>query len=71
MWMDELIPGLVGLLCTYGEQWQIQQDGGSGVWTAIRRPTPTAFHILVAYDLAGLAAKLKVAQDDKRTPDTR
>ncbi len=60
--MSELSPGLAALLHTYGEHWQIQQDGESGVWTAIRRPTPTALHIIVAYDLPGLVAKLEAAQ---------
>jgi hypothetical protein len=46
--MPELPPGLAGLLRTYGEHWQIQRDDDSGVWTAIRRPTPTALHVLVA-----------------------
>jgi hypothetical protein len=50
------------LMSDYGEHWQIQQDGECGVWTAIRRPTPTALHVLVAYDLPGLAAKLKAAK---------
>jgi len=63
--MPELPPGLAALLHSYGERWQIQQDGEGGVWTAVRRPTPTALHILVAYDLTGLAAKLK-AQPDER-----
>jgi hypothetical protein len=57
--MSEPLPGLAGLLRTYGEHWQIQRDDDSDVWTAIRRPTPTALHVLVAYDLPGLAAKLK------------
>ncbi len=60
--MSELPPGLAALLHSYGEHWQIQQDRESGVWTAISRPTPTALHLLVAYDLPGLAAKLKAAQ---------
>jgi hypothetical protein len=60
--MSELPPGLAALLYSYGEHWQIQQDGEGGVWTAIRRPTPTALHVLVAYDLTGLAAKLKAAE---------
>ena len=55
-------PQLEDLLHVYGERWQIQQDGEGGVWTAIRRPTVTALHILVAYDLSDLAAKLEAAQ---------
>jgi hypothetical protein len=60
--MDGLSPQLPELLRTYGEHWQILRDDDSGVWTAIRRPTPTALHVLVAYDLPGLAAKLEAAQ---------
>ncbi len=60
--MSHVICQLEGLLRRYGEHWQIQQDGEGGAWTAIRRPTPTALHVLVAYDLTGLAAKLKAAQ---------
>ena len=59
--MSHISPQLEDLLHSYGEHWQIQQDGEGGVWTAIRRPTATALHIVVAYDLAGLAAKLEVA----------
>jgi len=59
-------PRLARLLHDFGEHWQIQQDGDSGVWTAIRRPTPTALHVLVAYDLTALAAKLQAAQASER-----
>lgn len=64
--MCEPSPGLAGLLDTYGEHWQILREDDSGVWTAIRRPTPTALHVLVAYDLTGLAAKLEAAQAGER-----
>jgi hypothetical protein len=60
--MSHISPQLEDLLHSYGERWQIQQDGEGGVWTAVRRPTPTALHVLVAYDLPGLAAKLQAAQ---------
>jgi len=60
--MDDISPQLRDVLRSYGEQWQIQQDCESLVWTAIRRPSPTALHVLVAYELAGLAAKLEAAQ---------
>lgn len=50
------------MLRSYGEHLQIQQDCDSRVWTAIRRPSPTALHLLVAYDLPGLTAKLEAAQ---------
>jgi hypothetical protein len=64
--MSHISPQLEDLLHSYGEHWQIQQDGDNGVWTAIRRPTPTALHVLVAYDLSGLAAKLEAAQAGER-----
>ena len=53
---------LRALLRTYGEHWQILRDDNCNVWTAIRRPTPTALLVLVAFDLAGLAAKLKAVE---------
>ena len=61
--MCELSPRLAALLRTYGEHWQILRDDDSNVWTAIRRPTPSALHVLVAHDLPALAAKLKTAHD--------
>jgi hypothetical protein len=64
--MSHIICQLEDLLRSYGEHWQIQQDGEGGVWTAIRRPARTALHIVVAYDLTGLAAKLEAAQDGGR-----
>ena len=64
--MTHISPQLEDLLHGYGERWQIQRDGDSGVWIAIRRPTPTALHVLVAYDLTGLAAKLEAAQSGER-----
>lgn len=58
-------PQLEDVLTRFGDRWQIQRDDG-GVWTAVRRPTPTAFHIVVGHDLAGLAAKLEAEQDGGR-----
>ena len=63
--MSQISPQLRALRQTYGARWQIQRDDDSGVWTAIRRPTPTALHVLVAYDLTGLAAKLEAAQSER------
>lgn len=60
--MDDISPQLRDVLRSYGKHWQIQQNCESRVWTAIRRPSPTALHVLVAYDLPGLAAKLEAAQ---------
>jgi hypothetical protein len=60
--MDHISLQLAKVLRDYGADWQIQQDGECGVWTAISRPTASAFHILVAYDLPGLAGKLEAAQ---------
>jgi hypothetical protein len=60
--MSEIFPGLAGLLHIYGQQWQIEQDRENGAWTAICRPTPTALHVLVAHDLAGLVTKLEATQ---------
>jgi len=52
-------PLLADVLAENGDEWQIQQDAGVGVWTAVQRPTPTSQHILVDFTLAGLAAKLR------------
>jgi len=62
--MNDIRSQLRDVLCNYGEYWQIQQDSESDVWTAIRRPSPTALHIVVAHDLPGLAAKLQAAGPD-------
>ena len=63
--MTEIGSQLQDVLRNFGECWQIQQDGESNVWTAIRRPSPTALHIVVAHDLPGLAAKLEAAQSNE------
>lgn len=64
--MDETPPALpidhaarlAGLLEQHGKRFQIAQDAGTGVWAAVERPSPTALHVVVAYTLAELAAKL-------------
>jgi hypothetical protein len=54
------------VLYQYGEAWQIVHDPEVGVWTAVKRPTPTALHVICAHDLASLAARLDAA-GDRRT----
>jgi hypothetical protein len=63
--MTEMLPALPDVIAEHAE-WQIQQDAGVGVWTAVHRPTPTALHILVSHSLAGLAVKLGAATDGHR-----
>jgi hypothetical protein len=60
--MDDVTLRFAQVMHVYGEEWQIQRDQETGVWIAVRYPTPTAQHVLVAYDLSGLAAKLEAAQ---------
>ncbi len=54
-------PQLADVLAENGERWQISRDEGAGVWTAVKRPTPSALHIIVGHTLAELAAKLDAA----------
>jgi hypothetical protein len=54
------------LLATYGGEFQITQDGETGVWTAVRRPTPTAQEVIVAHTVDELASKLAAAQEPPR-----
>ena len=49
------------LLERYGESWSIGRCDGPDVWTAVRRPTPAALHVLVAYSLPELSEKLAKA----------
>ena len=55
-------PTLADLLHDHGERWQIEQHPDLYAWTAVRRPTPTALHVLAALSLAELAAKLEAAE---------
>jgi hypothetical protein len=41
----------------HGADWEISKD--ASVWTALRRPRPTAVHILVAHTLPELSEKLE------------
>jgi hypothetical protein len=60
--MNEQTSELAGMLGDYGDQWQIIRNDDPPSWLAISRPTPTASHVLVALDLAGLRAKLETAR---------
>jgi hypothetical protein len=61
--MTDTTPELSDVLHQHGEGWQIQHDPGVGCWTAIRRPTASALHVICAHDLATLAVKLEAASD--------
>jgi hypothetical protein len=52
---------LAAIMGDYGDRWQIIRNDDPPSWLAISRPTPTASHVLVALDLAGLRAKLETA----------
>jgi hypothetical protein len=58
---DPASPALVDVLAEHGEHWQIVHDPEVGCWTAVRRPTVTALHVICAHDLASLTAKLDAA----------
>jgi hypothetical protein len=59
--MDDVIGPLIELMHDFGEDWQIQPDAEVGAFVAVRRPTPTAQHILIAHDLSALREKLERA----------
>ena len=44
------------ILAEHGQRWQIERDGL--VWTATEHPSPTALHVIVAYDLDALEQKI-------------
>ena len=47
------------IMSRFGGDWDIQLTEDPVVWTAIRRPSPTAQHIIVAHDLSQLRTKLE------------
>jgi hypothetical protein len=51
------------VLAAHGGEWQITHDDEMGVWTAVRRPTPTAQDVIVAHDVDELARKLAETQE--------
>jgi hypothetical protein len=60
--MDDAILRFAQVMHVYGEEWQIHRDQETGVWIAVRYPTPTAQHVLAARGLPELEAKLAAAQ---------
>jgi len=48
------------ILAEHGQRWQIEHDGL--VWRATEHPSPTALHLLVAYDLEALERKIIQAE---------
>jgi hypothetical protein len=64
-----LDPALAELLSRFGTEWQIEIGEPPG-FIAIRRPTPTAQHILVAHSLAELERKLVAETDSGEVPST-
>jgi hypothetical protein len=43
-----------------GQRWRIERDGS--VWTATEHPSPTALHVMIAYDLDALEQKIIEAE---------
>jgi hypothetical protein len=48
------------MVAEHGQRWQIERDGS--VWTAIEHPSPTALHVIIAYDLDALEQKIIEAE---------
>ena len=65
--MDDLSSMLAQVMHVYGSEWQICCDREIGVWTAVRYPTPTAQHVVVARSLSELEAKLAAAQSGEHS----
>jgi hypothetical protein len=59
--MTDSAAHLAGLLQEY-THWQIEYQDHPPAWVAVRRPTPTRMHVLVAHDLTDLRSKLATAE---------
>jgi hypothetical protein len=59
--MTDLAADLANLLQEY-THWQIDYQDNPPAWVAVRRPTPTRLHVLVAHDLADLRNRLADAE---------
>src|SRR5215471_11874983 len=57
------------ILAEHGQRWQIEHDGL--VWRATEHPSPTALHLIVAYDLEALEQKIIQAERSGASPGTR
>lgn len=66
--MTDLHPELADLLHDYRDDWQIERQEHPLAWVAIRHPTLTRIHVLVALDLKGLRAKLESAEATNQWP---
>lgn len=62
-------PALAELQDRFGAVWQIEM-AEPAAFIAIRRPTPTAQHILVAHSLCELARKLVAESDPSEVTST-
>jgi hypothetical protein len=60
--MTDMAADLAELLGCYGS-WQVEYQDHPPAWIATRRPTAAQVHILAAYDLGSLRAKLASAED--------
>jgi hypothetical protein len=59
--MDDIPGSLADLLHEYGEEWQIGQDGETGLWSAVAYPTPSSLRVLIGRTLGELKARLDKA----------
>jgi len=57
------------ILAEHGQRWQIEHDGL--VWKATEHPSPTALHVIAAYDLEALEQKIIQAELSGASPGTR
>jgi hypothetical protein len=48
------------MVAEHGQRWEIERDGS--VWTATEHPSPTALHVIIAYDLDALEQKIIEAE---------
>ena len=44
------------ILAAHGQRWEIELEGL--VWSATEHPSPTALHVIIAYDLDALEQKI-------------
>jgi len=44
------------ILAAHGQRWEIEREGL--VWSATEHPSPTALHVIIAYDLDALEQKI-------------
>jgi hypothetical protein len=59
--MTDVAADLAELLDRY-DSWHVEYQDHPAAWIATRRPSPAQVHVLAAYDLGSLRAKLAAAE---------